>query len=743
MLVVACAAIYKLELTYDLAFFLPQPNNDAQKVLVERLGEGPATQLIFLVLPGTSAESARQLAEQLRTSSYIQQVLPESAEFNLDNFPDVLWRNRLLLVNLPSTESEWLQILETRMSDLMFAHDENAINFIAADPALMSIRALDGLQSKAQQTSFSHQQDQYLLLHTKVPAFDIESQVRMLADLRSQVDAAGYDAAQYYGAGVYGVDLQKKIKRESMFFSLLASIGLILLIALRFRSVATVIAVIVPLAAGGVAGLCVLAFVFAKVHGITLAFGFTLLGIVLDYPLHLFSHHDVMRKKGVSAIQLKQHVWPTLLLGVASTLFAYGAFMLSGTQGLVQLGVFSAVGIFVGALTAAWLARALGQDDVDLFKTILMNRQRISDARSKLRHWPWLLVLICSLPILLTRPVFNDDLSALTPIPKATLDEEEKLRQRMGVGDVRYLVSLRDSNLEALLVDAESVGAKLDSLIKSNEIKAYKSIAQILPSRTKQQMRREKIEKQKSKDIFQNAVTQSQFTEEAFKPFLNAVRREVNREDWLTIEDIQADSKINDVAQNLIYRSDDQWVSLIYLHGIQSPERLSKILDVFANAKLVDLKNASLQMVKSYRDNVTRVLAAALIVIALFLWFWMRDLKLVVWLIGSLLAAVAVSILVNVLMQNGLSLFELVALALVAGLGLDYGLFYSRVNAKTNQAMAIQHAVLLCAISSALVFGILSFSSIPLLKGIGLTVTVGVIAAYVLARYGRYENAAI
>ena len=96
-------------------------------------------------------------------------------------------------------------------------------------------------------------------------------------------------------------------------------------------------------------------------------------------------------------------------------------------------------------------------------------------------------------------------------------------------------------------------------------------------------------------------------------------------------------------------------------------------------------------------------------------------------------------------LQGLLSLFDLMALTLVAGLGLDYALFYSKNHQRGNEADlekaqgATARAVLLCALSSLLVFGILACSSVPLLQGIGTTVACGVVAAYLLARFGRYQ----
>ena len=80
------------------------------------------------------------------------------------------------------------------------------------------------------------------------------------------------------------------------------------------------------------------------------------------------------------------------------------------------------------------------------------------------------------------------------------------------------------------------------------------------------------------------------------------------------------------------------------------------------------------------------------------------------------------------------------ALTLVAGLGLDYVLFYSREQ-DAQGAKVTANAVFICALSSLIVFGILSLSSIPVLRGIGTTVFIGVLAAYLLARFGRYAKA--
>ena len=75
-----------------------------------------------------------------------------------------------------------------------------------------------------------------------------------------------------------------------------------------------------------------------------------------------------------------------------------------------------------------------------------------------------------------------------------------------------------------------------------------------------------------------------------------------------------------------------------------------------------------------------------------------------------------------------LSMFHLVALLLVVGVGLDYGLFFNRITGDGSEFEQTVRALAVCAISTTLVFGLLSLSQTPVLHAIGSTVTVGVVS---------------
>jgi predicted exporter len=97
---------------------------------------------------------------------------------------------------------------------------------------------------------------------------------------------------------------------------------------------------------------------------------------------------------------------------------------------------------------------------------------------------------------------------------------------------------------------------------------------------------------------------------------------------------------------------------------------------------------------------------------------------------GPIGGAVLVTLAVLALLGEALSLFHLAALLLLAGLAIDYALFLATGSAADDVTTG---AVLTCAISTLLTFGMLSLSETPVLHGIGLTVATGVAAAFLLA----------
>src|SRR5512134_2538435 len=97
--------------------------------------------------------------------------------------------------------------------------------------------------------------------------------------------------------------------------------------------------------------------------------------------------------------------------------------------------------------------------------------------------------------------------------------------------------------------------------------------------------------------------------------------------------------------------------------------------------------------------------------------------------------ALTTILIIGILQATGvsLSLFHLIALVLAAGLGLDYALFFEHAADDPSEQRRTLHAVIVCSLSTLMVFALLAFSTLPVLRAIGITVAAGVVSNFVLA----------
>ena len=82
-----------------------------------------------------------------------------------------------------------------------------------------------------------------------------------------------------------------------------------------------------------------------------------------------------------------------------------------------------------------------------------------------------------------------------------------------------------------------------------------------------------------------------------------------------------------------------------------------------------------------------------------------------------------------------LNLFHIMALFLVLGFGMDYGIFTNEMRDHSNVTL---QAILLSAVTSLLSFGLLSLSEIPVVASFGITLLIGnlfnLIGVFIYAR---------
>jgi predicted exporter len=203
----------------------------------------------------------------------------------------------------------------------------------------------------------------------------------------------------------------------------------------------------------------------------------------------------------------------------------------------------------------------------------------------------------------------------------------------------------------------------------------------------------------------------------------------------LTPEDYR-DSPLATWLDAHLFQVDDIWVSLTFLVHPNPPKLAELVKRWEPGAVLADIRESSDGLLREFRNGAIRAVSvAALLMVGLLLLDRHRPFR-ILWLALTVAAAIAVTIAAVTLMHEKLTVIHLIGLLLVFGLGLDYALFFSRDESATERGCT-RHALLACAASTILAFGILGSSSIPLLKNLGVTVAIGSAASFLLAWVGR------
>ena len=188
---------------------------------------------------------------------------------------------------------------------------------------------------------------------------------------------------------------------------------------------------------------------------------------------------------------------------------------------------------------------------------------------------------------------------------------------------------------------------------------------------------------------------------------------------------------------SLLFMHENRWVAVVPLRGVTDREKFQGLLTPWHDQEVsyLDLKEESNRIVSSYRNETLRLLGWGVLSIGLVLLVGLRapvTVLRVMLPIGS--AIVVVAALLHALGER-FSLFHLASFLLVIGLGLDYALFFNRRHGTPAERGRTVYGLVVCSMTTILVFGVLALSQIPVLRAIGMTTALGSLACLAFAAF--------
>lgn len=505
--------------------------------------------------------------------------------------------------------------------------------------------------------------------------------------------------------------------------------AVLLLVWLAFRSLRPIVLVGLSLAVGTAAAISVTALVFDRVHLITLVFGASLVGVAEDFGIHYFVARQASPQ--ASPPRVMRFLFPGMALALSTSVVAYLALGIAPFPGLRQMALFSAVGLVAAFVTVVFWFPLLDRGtprQTRLSQWLAASLARWPRVRADRRTWIALLVLAAIIVPGVLRVDVVDDVRQLQSSPQALIDAQRAAGRLLGTPSPAQFVLVRGNTPDQVLAREEAVKDALAGVVAAGKLEGVLAISDWVPSAARQQAdaaladRQEAAVRERVAQIVGGAI---------------AAPRGVSAQP-LTLDAWLAHPVSNTLRHLWLGREgsgqDSGYASVMLLRGLDSPATMPAIEAAVATvpgAEWVDRIAGLSSLLRHYRVLMSWLLLAGAAGVAVLLaWRYGRA----GWraLVPTLLAA-AFSVAVLGWLGVPLQLFSVLALALLLGVGVDYGIFL------------LEHpgdgvswtAIVLGAASTLLAFGLLALSSTPALHAFGMTMLCGVGAVWVLSPWFR------
>ena len=798
LVALALGVVLRATYTADLSAFLPKSPDARQQLLIAQLQSGLPSRTLLIGISGgdvaARAAASRALAAALRTSGLFEQVHngERQAWAEVGRW---LFEHRYALS--PAVEPQRFtpaglrDALVDTLAQLGTPAGAATRELLPRDPTGEMQRIAESLlpaqapRSEGGVWASRIEPRAVLLATTRVDGADLDAQQSAIARVReafAQTRGTQALTLQLSGAPVFAVQSRTLIEHEVQWLAIAGTVLMAALLLAAFASPRALAAAMLPVGSGVLAGIAAVALGFGQVHGMTLGFGATLIGEAVDYAIYyLVQARQAPAAGGARAgpgwRQWLAKGWPTVRLGLWTSICGFAALVFSGFPGLAQLGVFSIAGLVAAALSTRYVLPVLlpdGAPGVGL-------RRHLAAATAAALAWlprlRWFVLIsgAAAIGLLAMRAdLWRADLTALSPLPAEALQLDAALRADLGASDARTLVVVQGADVESTLQRAEAAAARLEALVDQGKLAGYDSVTRFLPSLATQQRRQTSLPEPALLPALLAEATRGTPLEAAqaarLAPFAGEIER-ARAAPAITLESVAA-SPAKPFVDALLLRPaaggggraaamnpgrPPGYTALLPLQasvpaaaasaaGIDGAA-LSLALAGLAGTQVLDVKQELDDLYRRYlREALWMALLGGAAVVALVA-AALRDARRTLAVCQPLALAVLFSLAALALAGVTLGILHLVGLLLVVAVGSNYALFFDRAsdqagdddNAAVGSRGSIEPdadtlaSLLLANLTTVASFGLLAFSAIPALSAIGRVVAPGALMALVLA----------
>lgn len=626
-------------------------------------------------------------------------------------------------------------------------------NVVLNDPSGISFIALKKLQQLQYEDNITLYENHFLTRDKKnlllfiTPAFaagNTGKSQQLFAVMDAIADSLSSKSKniigiQYFGGAVVSEGNAAQLRKDTLVTQGITVLFLILFLGLYFRKKRAPLLILVPVIYGAAFSLAAIYFIKGSISVIALGTGSIVLGIAVNYSLHVFNHY---RHTGDIKDVIKDLSFP-LTIGSITTILGFFSLQYAQSDMLKDLGLFAGFSLIGAAFCSlVFLPHFMATSKKADIKETWVDRT----SSVRFEHNKWLvmgILLLTAVFYYYSRQVsFEPDMTRLNYMSAKVKKAEQKLNSISGAALRSVYVVNEGSDLEHALKKNEAMQKDINALKAKGWIYTSSGVSDLFVSDSLQAKRINQWSNywtpEKKQELISNITRQAPaagFTADglnAFKELINRHYTPVDLKELQTLRNSFLDDFITEKAGQASV------VTLVKVPEQYKPEVVAA-LEQQPGITVLDRQYLTTRLTQMVSDDFNRIAWTISIIVAvvLLLTYGRIELMLIsfipmliswVWILG-----------IMAIFNIQFNIVNIIISALIFGLGDDYSLFVmdGLINeyktGKKNLA-SYKSSILLSAITTVAGLGVLIFAKHPALRSIAFISVTGILCVVIMSQ---------
>lgn len=554
--------------------------------------------------------------------------------------------------------------------------------------------------------------------------------------------------------------------RKDIKVTLLTSlIGVLLLFGLAFRTWKILFCVGLSLVISLVWTLGFAGIAFRHLNILTCVFSCVLLGLGIDFAIHIVNRYFSEEKIKMDMSRRLQHTFREcgsgILIGAVTTATAFYAIATSDFRGFKELGIITGTGILICVAVMVFVLPALlifFSGEKEDKKKIVIRSFGIQPVIDRLVKRPRSLLAVSFAVILLLAVIghgvkFDDNLRNFRTAENEVFRLQEKVTRWLGGSTGRtFLVVKGETELQTMEMSARASDA-LDELRQEGVIASFRSISQYLVSPEEQERNRGLLRQnpaafdmERIRQTFYSVLEKNGF--EAVPPYrdyMKTLSRAFSQERVLLPSDLD-DREMEKRLEPLFFQRDGSFSSIIYIapsRDLWSRSETASFAEMVTgklaakgvardNYTLTGSSLLSAELRRLIMDNLRWALWLACMGIAVVLLLYYRNLKFFALALLPVILGMAVLAGIMAIFRIDFNFLNVIVIPMIVGIGIDDGVHLTNTFREKGDVDIVSEisltgrAVLLTSLTTLVGFGSIVLAHYPGLKSMGYVAVIGV-----------------